>query len=209
MERIVQLFIQGGPIMWPILILSLIASTVVLERFYFLLMEKVKSTPEKRAELLSFVEKGKITQAIQEGEGSSDYVIRVITYALKNREEGLTEAFMRAANQELLRFRRGLSVLDTAITLAPLLGLLGTVIGMIIAFGMVTGDLGAPTAITGGIAEALLATAFGLGVAIISLIPFNTLNASADKAQHILEDTGTHLELMMKKQVETKEDHTA
>lgn len=183
--------------MWPILILSLIACTVVIERILFLMAEKKRSNPEICRKIIRLVEKGNLEEAIETGDPSSDYVARTLSYALKNKEEGLTEALMRASNQELLRFKRGLSILDTAITLAPLLGLLGTVTGMISAFGMIDGELGAPTAISGGIAEALIATAFGLGVAILALIPFNTLNTKYERAQHNLEDYGTQLELLL------------
>ena len=106
------------------------------------------------------------------------------------------------------RFNRGLSILDTSITLAPLLGLLGTVTGMIHAFGLLgTQELNAPVAITGGIAEALIATAFGLGIAILSLIPFNFLNSQAEQARHEIEDAGTRLELLLhpKMEVTTRE----
>lgn len=196
-QKTIELFIKGGPIMWPILILSLVACTVVIERVVFMLAEKKRTSPETRQKMIRLVEKGNMDEAIQAGDDSSDFVARTLSYALKNREEGLTEALMRASNHELLRFKRGLSVLDTAITLAPLLGLLGTVTGMISAFGMIDGELGAPTAISGGIAEALIATAFGLGVAILALIPFNTLNAKYEMAQHDLEDFGTQLELLL------------
>jgi biopolymer transport protein ExbB len=83
------------------------------------------------------------------------------------------------------------------ITLAPLLGLLGTVTGMMGSFSLIGGDLSAPGAITGGIAEALIATAFGLGIAITSLIPFNVLNTKADEARHELESASAQLELMV------------
>lgn len=186
--------------MWPILILSLIACSVVVERIFFLMAERRKSDTELRRLILSEVEKGNVEKALGLGKGSPDYVVKVLLYALKNREEGLAESLIRASNRELLRFKRGLAILDTSITLAPLLGLLGTVTGMISAFGMISGELGAPTAISGGIAEALIATAFGLGVAILSLIPFNTLNTRLERAQHELEDSGTLLELILARQ---------
>ncbi len=106
---------------------------------------------------------------------------------------------MQAANTELKRFSQGLPILDTVITLAPLLGLLGTVTGMIHAFGLLgSRELEGPTVITGGIAQALIATACGLGIAIIALIPFNYLNARLEEARHEIEDTVTHLELILK-----------
>jgi len=99
----------------------------------------------------------------------------------------------------LKRFSRGLSVLDTAITLAPLLGLLGTVTGLIRSFRLLgTQELTSPTAITGGIAEALIATACGLNIAIMALIPFNYLNARLEEARHDIEDSTTQLELLLR-----------
>jgi biopolymer transport protein ExbB len=89
-------------------------------------------------------------------------------------------------------------VLDTIITLAPLLGLLGTVTGLIRSFGLLGAqELEAPAAITGGIAEALIATAFGLGIAIVALIPFNYLNARLEETRRQMEDAATHLELQL------------
>ena len=105
---------------------------------------------------------------------------------------------LRAANLEMKRWNRGLPVLDTVITLAPLLGLLGTVTGMIGAFGLLGNqELDAPAAITGGIAEALIATAFGLMIAIVALVPFNYLNAKLEERRHELEDTASRLELLL------------
>jgi biopolymer transport protein ExbB len=117
---------------------------------------------------------------------------------LGHREKSMSNAFMRAANHELQRFNRGLPILDTIITLAPLLGLLGTVTGLIHAFGLLGAqELGSPVAITGGIAEALIATAFGLGIAIVALIPFNYLAARLEEARNEIQDAGSQLELLL------------
>ena len=99
-----------------------------------------------------------------------------------------------AAQNELARMRRYLPVLDTVITLSPLLGLLGTVTGMIGAFGiMAQAGLNQPTAITGGVAEALIATAAGLGVAIVALVPYNFFQRRAEAMAETIERYGSRL----------------
>ncbi len=192
------LFEKGGPIMWPLLATSLAAMTVVVERTIFIVREKRRRSPETVDRILAAVECGDVDMAISEGRTSKDFVARTLTYGLAHSEKSFSNALMRAASLELKRFNHGLVALDTIITLSPLLGLLGTVTGMIRAFSLLGGqELDAPTAITGGIAEALIATAFGLGIAIISLIPFNFLNARMEEARHELEDASTHLELLL------------
>lgn len=196
----IQLFIKGGPIMWPILVASIVALTVVVERLIFVLSEGVRRQPQVVGGILERVEKGDTEGAVNIGQTSRDFVARVLTYGLAHRDKSVSEALLRASNWELKRFNRGLSILDTIITLAPLLGLLGTVTGMIHSFGLLgASELGAPAAITGGIAEALIATAFGLGVAITALIPFNYLNARLEEARLEIQDAASHIELNLMK----------
>jgi biopolymer transport protein ExbB len=196
---LVGYFKKGGPIMWPLLIVSILAMTVVLERVVFLARERRNRDPEAVNGILARVEAGDVGGAIEVGRGSRDFVARSLTYALMHREKSLSGALMRAAGQEMMRYTRYVSILDTVVTMAPLLGLLGTVTGMMNSFGMLGGaELSAPAQITGGIAEALIATAFGLGIAIACLIPMNYLHNRSDDARHALEDASTHLELLMK-----------
>jgi biopolymer transport protein ExbB len=197
MPDIQTLFIKGGPIMWPILVCSLIALTVVLERLVFVLGEATRRQPKVVDAILDAVEHSDPEGAVKVAAGSRDFVARTLAAALAHRrEKSISSALLRAAEQELARYNRGLATLDTIITLAPLLGLLGTVTGMMNSFGMLGGsELGAPTAITGGIAEALIATAFGLGVAITALIPFNYLNARLEHARREIQDAAAHVEI--------------
>ena len=196
-----QLIQKGGPIMWPLLITSVVSLAVVLDRLLFIVFVKIKRQPDAVDSILSEVESGRIQAAINTGEQSHDFVARTLVYGLKHRETSLGAALLKAANRELKRFNRGLSVLDTVITLAPLLGLLSTVTGMIHAFGLLGHkELDSPTVITGGIAEALIGTAFGLAIAVLALIPFNYMNAQLEEARHEIEDTSTHLELLLKPQ---------
>jgi biopolymer transport protein ExbB len=196
----IEIFHKGGPIMWPLLLVSVVTLTVVIERLVFIALEKKNRNPALVGDILTKVENGHVDEAARLGEGSKDFVARALTYALTHREKSFSEAMLRSANWELKRFNRGLTLLDTAITLAPLLGLLGTVVGMIGSFNMLGGsELGAPAAITGGIAEALIATAFGLGIAITALLPFNYLNAREEEARLEIQDAASHVELHLKR----------
>ncbi len=193
-----ELMEKGGPIMGPLLLTSLIAVTVVLERLFFVVRETRRRQPQVVADMLYAVERNEVKQALAIGRDSDDFVARTLVQGIEHRQGSAANALLNAASQELRRFNQGLTVLDTAITLGPLLGLLGTVTGMIRSFGLLgTSELSAPLAITGGIAEALIATAAGLGIAIVALIPFNYLNARAEDARHEMEDASTRLELLL------------
>jgi biopolymer transport protein ExbB len=192
-----QIFEKGGPIMWPLLFAAVLALGTVLERVFFLLNEGRKRDPKALERLLGHVEHGELVAAVQDSANSRDFVVRTLRYALTHKEQSLSNALLYAQAQELKRFQRGVSILDTVITLAPLLGLLGTVTGMMGSFSLIGGELSAPGAITGGIAEALIATAFGLGIAITALLPFNVLNTKLENAQHELESAAAQLELLM------------
>lgn len=195
-----ELFDHGGPIMWPILIISFLGFTVVVERMLFIIRENSSREPEVVEKMLERVEARDIESAIALGKKSKDFVARILTYALTHRESSLSNAFIRASNQELNRFNQGMATLDTVITAAPLLGLLGTVTGMMRTFGNMTGDIAAAASgITGGVAEALIATACGLAIAIVGLFPYNYLNARAEEARHEVADASNALELILKK----------
>jgi biopolymer transport protein ExbB len=183
--------------MWPILACSLAALGVAIERILFLIAESVRRQPSVVDAMLDAVEQQEPDKALELGKECSDFVVRTLCAALSHRrEKSVSSALLRAAERELARYDRGLSTLDTIITLAPLLGLLGTVTGMMGSFNMLGGsELGSPTAITGGIAEALIATAFGLGVAITALIPFNYLNARLEHARREIQDAAAHVEI--------------
>jgi biopolymer transport protein ExbB len=192
-----HIFKKGGPIMWPLLIASILALGTVIERVFFLMSEKVKRDPKGLDQLFTAVGQGDVEGALKIGSVSKDCVVRALTYALGHKETSLASALLFAQAKELKRFQRGISVLDTVITLAPLLGLLGTVTGMMGSFSLIGGELSAPGAITGGIAEALIATAFGLGIAITSLLPFNYLNTRIEEVRHEIESAATQLELLI------------
>ncbi|MEO0056144.1 MAG: hypothetical protein RLZZ50_2091 [Verrucomicrobiota bacterium] len=197
-----ELFVHGGWIMWPILLVSFVAVTAVIERVIFLVAESSRRQPAVVEQMLEKVENGDAAGAVKVGSGSKDYVAKVLVYALTHKDHSLTNAFTRAANQELNRFQRGIAVLDTCITISPLLGLLGTVLGMMNTFGALgDGDIAANAGkITGGVGEALIATAAGLFIAILGVLPYNILNARVEEARHNITDAANALELTIKKE---------
>ena len=196
-----DLFAAGHEIMWPILLLSFVAITVIVERLLFIFRENGSREPEVVQKMLESVEHRDIEGAVALGKKSNDFVARILVYSLTNKEFSLSNAFVRASSQELARFTQGMATLDTCITAAPLLGLLGTVTGMMRTFGALGGgDIGAAAnAITGGVAEALIATMCGLAIAVTSLLPFNILNARSEDAKHEIADASNALELIIKK----------
>jgi biopolymer transport protein ExbB len=197
-----ELFKAGGPVMWPVLLVSFLSLTVVVERLIFIVRENSLRDHEMVEKMLEKVENRDVEGAVALGQKSKDFVARVLVYALSNKDTSLSNAFIRASNQELARFQQGLATLDTVITAAPLLGLLGTVTGMMGTFGSLGsgGDIASKAGnITGGVAEALIATACGLFIAVSSLFPFNYLNARLEEARHEIEDVSNALELIISK----------
>jgi biopolymer transport protein ExbB len=194
--------------MWPILMVSFLLITVATERVLFIIRENSRRSPELVDKMLEKVETGDIDGAVEMGKKSQDYVARILVYALTHKEHSLGNAFTRASNQEMQRFGQGLPTLDTCITAAPLLGLLGTVTGMMGTFASLntgSGDIASASAkITGGVAEALIATMCGLAVAIMGLLPFNYLNARQEEARHEIEDASNSLEIIINKSEGTK-----
>jgi biopolymer transport protein ExbB len=197
-----ELFKAGGPVMWPVLLVSFLGLTVVVERLLFIVRENAYRDHEMVEKMLEKVESRDIDGAVELGKKSKDFIARIMVYALSHKDLSLSNAFIRASNQELARFQQGLATLDTVITAAPLLGLLGTVTGMMTTFGSLGsgGDIASKAGnITGGVAEALIATACGLFIAVSALLPFNYLNSRVEEARREVEDASNALELIIRK----------
>ena len=189
------ILVKGGVIMIPLLIASVLSLAVILERAFF--WRRLRKQENDRI-ILQFVEAGNIEQAEKLAHESSHPVVRVLLAGLEYRQLSPAVAMEAASQAELRRVKAYLPMLDTIITLAPLLGLLGTITGMISAFGIVSeAGLGQPNAITGGIAEALIATATGLFVAILTLLPYNYFRAKVEHLTERMEEQATRLELFL------------
>lgn len=173
----IALFQRGGAVMWPLLVCSLAAVAQTIERVFHYTRERtLDALAEKNIErVIVALAAGRFDEAEALASKTTSAAGRIITAGLGQREIALQDALNAAAEREIAALRHGLSILDTIITLAPLLGILGTVTGIIRSFHMLSAS-GAqdPAAVTGGIAEALITTASGLVISISTLIPFNT-----------------------------------
>ena len=191
----VGILVKGGPIMIPLLASSVIALAVIIERFFF--WRRLRKR-ESDTIILQFVEAGNVEQAQKLANESKHPVARVLFAGLEYRQLSPATAMEAAAQAELRHVKAYLPILDTIITLAPLLGLLGTITGMISAFGIVSeAGLGQPMAITGGVAEALIATAAGLTIAIMTLIPYNYFRSKVEQLTERMEEQASRLELFL------------
>lgn len=194
----IEFFIKGGPIMYPLLACSIISLTFIIERLIFWWRENRQCNGELVDRILMLADEGDYEALAGETRGSKDFVVQMLVCGLVHREYSLENALEMAAEEEVKRMRRNMAPLDTIITLAPLLGILGTVTGIINSFhilGQTT--IETPQAVTAGIAEALITTAAGLIIAVPTLIAFNYFNAKTDEAISRMEKYGTSLEIVM------------
>jgi biopolymer transport protein ExbB len=195
---IIDYFEKGGPIMWPILIVALVAVAVVGERTIWWFRLGLKRDSEKMEKILAAMENGDFKSASVLAKDSEDPVICMMWHGLNHyHHSSLQGALQIAAGMELQKAGRFLTIMDTLVTLAPLLGLLGTVTGIMGSFTSIGGEELAVEKVTGGIGEALIATACGLGIAILALIPFNFFTTKTSRLQFELETAATNVEVMV------------
>jgi biopolymer transport protein ExbB len=193
-------FKAGGPIMWPILVVSIVALAVVLERIFWWLGRWMRRDPKRIEKVFTAIEVGDVAEASRLSRDSRDPVLRMMWNGLNHQHASLQGALQVAAGIEIKRAGRFLVVMDTLVTLAPLLGLLGTIVGLMESFGALGDDELAVVAVTGGISEALIATACGLGIAIFALIPFNFFTSRVSNLEFELQTAATNLEVMLEAQ---------
>jgi len=204
---LIDKFHKGGPVMWPILIVSIIALTVVIERCFWWTGRWFRRDPKRIEKVFTAIEQGDTTEASRLSRGSRDPVLRMMWNGLNHQHASLQGALQVAAGIEIKRAGRFLVVMDTLVTLAPLLGLLGTITGLIRSFSFLGNEELAVQAVTGGIAEALIATACGLGIAIFALIPFNFFTSRVSNLEFELQTAATNLEVMLEAQQKEPREH--
>lgn len=174
--------------MWPLLICAVFSIAVMLERFVSI--NRAASNTEALLERVrEMLNAGQTADALQLCENTPGPVPALLANGIRNRNmdsDSIERAMEELALRETPLLYKRLGVLDTIITIAPLLGLLGTITGMMSTFSVISSaGQNNPNAITGGIGEALIATACGLAIAIITLIGYNYLS---EKVKEIIAD---------------------
>ena len=168
-QQTIMYFHKGGLVMWPLLLCSIAVIAIAIERFLF--YKAVDSGQAFAAKYCALLGDNQKAEALEFAEGSNGTCADIVAAASKiagSKEQ--KEAFMESQSGIFIaKLKNKLDYLSIIVTMSPLLGLLGTIVGMIGAFSIFNLQEGAPIAITGGIGEALIATATGLCVAILSL----------------------------------------
>lgn len=196
-NAVVEFIHDGGPIMYPILVTALVAICVIAERVTWWVRLAGRRSPRKLEGVFAALEQGKVKEAISLSRNSTDPVIRMIHHGLNHHHSSLQGALEVAAGLEMQKAGRFLNAMDTIVTLGPLLGLLGTVTGIMGSFTSIGDSELAVEKVTGGIGEALIATAFGLGIAIATLIPLNYFHSRLAKFQFDLEAAATNVTVLV------------
>lgn len=194
-----ETFQQGGVLMIPLAACSVLALWVIIDRLWHLRRERIV-----KPEIVNLIDTlrgpGDLPMARSICERNPGAFSALVLTALDHRDrtrDEMREAVEDQGRQEVARLERGLGLLETIAAIAPLLGLLGTVLGMIEVFDVVSRQgAGQAQNLSGGISEALITTATGLAIGIPSLVAYNWL---VGRAESLVLDIEAHTNRLMKK----------
>lgn len=209
--QITNLLTAGGIVIVPLLFFSLLVGALIIERISFWV--KISNRQNRVVEeVLKLYRRDNVVSALEKLKQNTDLPIARIFLAALELEEANPEEFRLAleseAQAEIPLLKRFQNIFDTVISLSPLLGLLGTVLGLIASFASLNlGNVGGAqtTNVTGGISEALVSTAAGLIVAIFTLLFANTFRGLYQRQIALIQEYGGQLELLYRRHYERRD----
>ncbi len=194
LDYLIHIANYSDGVIYALAALLLVELAVIIDRFWYLRRTLIGGTRV----VLAVARTGALTppelEMLRRSAGKLPEAVLLET-ALRHADKTKGEALASRLDEAILlmapQFDRRLWILDTIITLAPLLGLFGTILGMFHAFGVLATPGSAPTAVTGGVADALVATASGIFIAMLGLLTYNGLNSQIRMIMHQLDSLKT------------------
>lgn len=195
---VVETFIEGGWVMWPILATFFLALCVVLDRAVWWLRYQatLQATAQEQARVA--IGTGDFTTAWKLGENTTEPFLQNLAEGMTHAHTSMLAAMQLHATRLIEKSEARMWVLNTLITLAPLLGLFGTVVGIMGSFSFIGDEQLAASKVSGGIGEALIATACGIAIAILCLLPYNFFRKRVAVLRGSFERWINHTELLVK-----------
>jgi biopolymer transport protein ExbB len=195
---VVDTFLQGGWVMWPILATFFLALCCILDRVVWWLRLKATLQPAKQEQARIALGSGDFATAWNLSQNTPDPFLGNLAEGITHAHTSMLAAMQLDATHLIEKSEARMWILSTLITLAPLLGLFGTVVGIMGSFSFVGDEQLAPTRVSGGIAEALIATACGIAIAILCLLPYNFFRKRVAVLRGSFERWINHTELLVK-----------
>jgi biopolymer transport protein ExbB len=191
-----EFIMRGGFMMYPLLLSALIALTVIFERL-FVFQKRYRTSGELVLQVMDLIRSGKLQDADQLCHEHATPIASVLCAGIEHFQNPVEEMELAMKNQAeawVPLLEKRIDIIDTVITAAPLMGLLGTITGMMASFRVLSEKgVNEPNAITGGVAEALIATATGLVIALVCLVAFNYLSGQVKIFIYQVESAASRL----------------
>ena len=195
---VVEKFTEGGWVMWPILLTFLLSLCVILDRAVWWIVLQAKIRPGLQEKAREALGTGDFPTAWQLGSQSDEPYLANLREGMSHANTSMLAAMQLHATHLIEKSEARMWILSTMITLAPLLGLFGPVAGLMGSFAAIGTDQLAVTKVTGGIGEALIATACGIAIAVLCLLPYNFFRKRVSVLRSSLERWINHSELLTK-----------
>ncbi len=195
---VTETFIKGGWVMWPILATFFLALCVLLDRSVWWLRFHSLLQAARQEKARAAIGTGDFSSAWNLSQGSRDPYLCNLSEGITHAHTSMLAAMQLHATHLIEKSEARMWVISTLITLAPLLGLFGTVVGIMGSFSSIGDDQLAASRVSGGISEALIATACGIAIAILCLLPYNFFRKRVSVLRASFERWINHTELLVR-----------